>query len=270
MARQARTRPQNLQEKLMPCAQFEALEARCQARCDRGINSDELTVEDNNDDDDAEDAGDPQGEPALVETRICKDTVNMFKRVLLFSQGVVKALYDNQMITTLDVLQDLTDNIIKELCCAIRKPGGDVPGHQISKLSMTCLKLFDFWARHMWQTWRGVDDWTNTTWDDIKTLTNQKTLKDSCLDTKQPNSPAMTIDPQSAAKAFTNMLILLGKMWGIAGHPLSYVLRSNLKVPNNANIDNETKDPSPIGQPGSTYSQLTMSFAVGPQYCTLP
>jgi hypothetical protein len=82
---------------------------------------------------------------------------------------------------------------------------------------MTCLKLFAFWTRHMWQTSRGADDWTNTTWDDIKTLTNQKTLKDNLLDTKHPETPAMTLDPQS---------ILLGKMQGIAGHPLSYVPRS--------------------------------------------
>jgi hypothetical protein len=46
----------------------------------------------------------------------------MFKRVLLFSQGAAKALYNNQMITSLDILQDLTDNIINELCRAIRKP----------------------------------------------------------------------------------------------------------------------------------------------------
>jgi hypothetical protein len=48
----------------------------------------------------------------------------MFKRVLLFSQGAAEALYKDQMIITLDVLQDLTDDIIKELCRAIRKPGG--------------------------------------------------------------------------------------------------------------------------------------------------
>ncbi len=125
--------------------------------------------------------------------------------------------------------------------------------HQISELSVTRLKLFAFWARHMWRTSRGVDNWTDTTWDDIKTLTNQKTLEDNLLDTKQPETLAMTLDPQSAAKAFTNMLILLGKMWGIAGHPLSYVPRSNLKGPNNTNIDNETKDPSSFGQPGSPY-----------------
>jgi hypothetical protein len=118
---------------------------------------------------------------------------------------------------------------------------------------VTHLKLFAFWARHMWRTSRGVDDWTNTTWDVIKTLNNQKTLEDNLLDTKQLETPAMTLDPQSAAKAFTNMLILLGRMREIAGHPLSYVSRSNLKGPNNANIDNETKDPLPFGQPGSPY-----------------
>jgi hypothetical protein len=209
-----------------------------------------LTVKDNDDDDAAEEAEDPQGDPALVETRIREDTVNMFKRVLLFSQGVAVALYNDQMITTLDVLQDLTDNIIKELCRAIRKPGGDVPGHQISELSMTRLKLFAFWARHMWWTLRGVDNWTNTSWDDIKTLTNQKALKDSLLDTKQPRTQTMALDPQLAAKEFTSMLILLSKMQGIAGHPINYVPRSNLKGPNNADINNETKDPSPFGQPG--------------------
>jgi hypothetical protein len=121
-----------------------------------------LTIKDDNDNN-AEDAGDPQGEPALLKTRIHKTTVDMFKRVLLFSQGATEALYNNQMITSLDTLQDLTDDIIKELCHTIRKPGRGATGHQISKLSVTCLKLFAFWASHMWQTSRGVDSWTDTT-----------------------------------------------------------------------------------------------------------
>ncbi len=169
----------------MPCAQFETLEVHCQARRERGVDSDKSTVNDDKDDDNAENAGDPQGEPALLETRIHGNTVDMFKRVLLFSQGAAEALYNDQMITTLDVLQDRTDDIIKELCRAIKKPGGDVTGQQISKLSVTCLKLFAFWARHMWRTSRGVDNWTNMTWNDIKTLTNQKTLKDNLLDTEE-------------------------------------------------------------------------------------
>jgi hypothetical protein len=98
-----RSRPQTLQERLMPHAQFEALEAPCQAQHEWGIDSDKLTVNDK-DDDNAEDAGDPQGEPALLKTRIHETTVDMFKRVLLFSQGAAEALYNNQMITTLDIL----------------------------------------------------------------------------------------------------------------------------------------------------------------------
>jgi hypothetical protein len=76
----------------MPHVQYEALEACCQAQRERGIDSDESTVKDKDDNEDAVDAGDPHGEPALIKSRICKEPVNMFKRVLLFSQGVAVAL----------------------------------------------------------------------------------------------------------------------------------------------------------------------------------
>ncbi len=141
----------------MPRAQFEARERVRQARRKRGVDSDEATVQDE-DKDDGDNGDDLQEEAAPLEARIRETTVDMFKQVLLFSQGASEALYNDQMIMTLDVLRDLTNNIIKELCRAIRKPGGDGPGHQISELSMTRLNLFAFWARHMWQISRGVDD----------------------------------------------------------------------------------------------------------------
>jgi hypothetical protein len=81
-----------------------------------------LTVQDEDEDKDGDNA--LRVEVAPLEARIRTTTTDMFKRVLLFSQGVAEALYDNQMVTTLDVLQDLTNNIIKKLCRAIRKPGG--------------------------------------------------------------------------------------------------------------------------------------------------
>jgi hypothetical protein len=52
------------------------------------------------------------------------------------------------------------------------------------------------------------------------------------------------------------MLILLGKMRGIAGHPLSYVPCPNLEGPNNADPDDEAEDPPPFGQPGSPYVSI--------------
>ncbi len=85
----------------MPCAQFEALKRRQQAWRDRGVDSDKETVQDKDKDDDKDD---PQEEAAPLEARIRMTTIDMFKRVLLFSQGAAGALYDDQMITTLDVL----------------------------------------------------------------------------------------------------------------------------------------------------------------------
>ncbi len=85
----------------MPRAQFEALKRRRQARCDRGVDSDEETIQDEDEDDDEDD---PQEEAAPLEARIHETTIDMFKQVLLFSPGVAEALYDDQMITTLDVL----------------------------------------------------------------------------------------------------------------------------------------------------------------------
>jgi hypothetical protein len=66
----------------------------------------------------------------------------------------------------------------------------------------------------------------------------------------------MTLDLHSAAKTFTDMVILLGKMRGIAGHPLSYVPLPNLKGPKDADIDDKTEDPPPFGQPGSPYVSI--------------
>ncbi len=86
----------------MPCAQFKALKRHQQAQCDRGVDSDKETVQDEDEDHNEDD---PQEEAAPLEaTRIHETTVDMFKQVLLFSQGAAEALYDDQMITALDVL----------------------------------------------------------------------------------------------------------------------------------------------------------------------
>jgi hypothetical protein len=84
-----RTRPQTFHERLMPRAQFDALEQRRQAWRDRGVDSDKETVQDGDKDDDEDD---PQEEPAPLKARIRTTTVDMFKRVLLFSQGAAEAL----------------------------------------------------------------------------------------------------------------------------------------------------------------------------------
>ena len=72
-----RTRPQTLQERLMPRAQFEALKRRRQARHDRGVDSDKSTIRDEDEDKDGKD--DPQKEAPPLEARIRTTTIDMFK-----------------------------------------------------------------------------------------------------------------------------------------------------------------------------------------------
>ncbi len=121
----------------MPWAQYEALEARCQAQRERGIASDKGTNQCNNDDEEEEreDLNDPP-ELSLIEARVHQETIDIFQSAILFSQGAAQALYDDQMIMTLDVLRELDDKTIKDIAHTIKKPGGDAQGLQISELSV--------------------------------------------------------------------------------------------------------------------------------------
>jgi len=182
-----------------------------------------------------------------IEEVLRRTMTAMFVRVLMFTNGEATSLYDDQMITTFVVLQKLDDDTIKETCRAVKKPGGAALGHQISELSVTRFKLLAFWARHMWRTCRPINDWTDVTWDEVSILKNQKTLEDSLQDQKIPETPAMTLDLQSATKAFFDMTVLLGKMRGISGIPLAYVVRFNPKSPYNTLYGDPTTDSPAFG-----------------------
>jgi hypothetical protein len=61
---------------------------------------------------------------------------------------------------------------------------------------------------------------------------------------------------QSAAKAFTNMVVHIGKRQGITGIALTYVVHCTLKGPINVDSDDETKAPPLFGQPKTTYFSI--------------
>ncbi len=114
------------------------------------------------------DAEEEDEAPALdnINTLIRTDMIAMYVQVLGFKQGAATALYDNQQITDLDLLHELDDLTIKELCRQIGKEG-----HPVSMISQNCLKLLVFWAKHMWRASRGVDDLSKVDYDqDIKHL----------------------------------------------------------------------------------------------------
>jgi hypothetical protein len=109
--------------------------ARQQARRNQGKDSDKLTVQDEDEDKDGND--EPQEDAVPLEARIRQTTVDMFKRVLLFCQGAAQALYNNQMVTTLDVLQDLTSPTPSSRSSAV--PSGSQGGMDLDTKSPSFL-----------------------------------------------------------------------------------------------------------------------------------
>jgi hypothetical protein len=237
-ASQAADGPQRLEERLMPRAEWNALQRRRQARWDRGQATDEDTVDSG---DNEEEEGEAEGwdedvenpppeEP--IELQAQESAVAMFRRTLLFSQGTATALYMDQAVQSLNTLCNIDDNMIKEMCCAIRKPGDGAVGYSISELSVSRLKLLSFWAKHMWRTSRGVDDWTETTWDDISDLADQKSLKDDVRGTTAPSPSKLTLDTKTAAASFTHLKSYLRtRRSRKTGLPLDYVTRVNIRGP---------------------------------------
>ena len=55
---------------------------------------------------------------------VLKDTVKWYMDVLGFQESTAKALYTNQMLTEENVLIDLSDKSVDDVCAAICKPGG--------------------------------------------------------------------------------------------------------------------------------------------------
>ena len=161
-------------ENHIPREEWDALQRRRQERWDCGQATDEDTVDsDDNDEkeegegeggDDNVDANGERPEPKVpLELQARDNAVAMFKRILLFSQGAATALYMDQAVQNLDTLCEIDNEMIKEMCHAIRKPGKGMQGYSISELSVSRLKLLSFWAKHMWRTSREVDDSTEMT-----------------------------------------------------------------------------------------------------------
>jgi hypothetical protein len=92
--------------------------------------------------------------------------------------------------------------------------------------------LLAFWAKHMWHTTRGVDDWTKTTWDDISDLADQKSLEDDVKGSTTPSPPELTHDLKYAAASFTHLKTYLCTCRSRkTGLPLEYVTRVNIREP---------------------------------------
>ncbi len=87
-----------------------------------------------------------------IKERVRNNLVSMYQHVLCFSPGAAAALHDDQGITSIDHIRELTDSLIDETCCVIQKPGGDKKEYSIPIFACQCLKLLAFWAKHLYRT----------------------------------------------------------------------------------------------------------------------
>jgi hypothetical protein len=270
MAQQRTNRPQTQAEIMMPRAEYEALvrrraeEADAQEADDAAPQPDADPGNDDDDDDDNDEDNDPvdtdddkpRAREVPIEERVCNEMIAMYQRVLGFSPGAAIALYDDQGITTLEHLQEVTDSLADETCRAIQKPGGDEWGHPIPIIARQRLKLLAFWSRPMWRTSHEPDDIHKLTWYDIKHLSDQKTLEDNHKDGKDPPVPEMTLEQTNAAACFVQMRQCLRKLCSrTTGLPLNYVIWVTLKGPFDLP---DAKDPDPplFGELDSPYVSI--------------
>ena len=78
----------------MPRADYEALKARRQAQRDRGAESDNSTNEEEN----------KAAIEDSMEAYIPRTTTTMFQHLLIVNQDAAESLYNDQMITTIEIL----------------------------------------------------------------------------------------------------------------------------------------------------------------------
>ena len=86
----------------------------------------------------------------------------------------------------------------------------------------------------------------------------QKALEDGYSSSKDPETPVMTLDLTSAASAFTNMQTTLGKIPGLIGVPLTYIVRHKLKGSNAFNPTSIGDSPT-FGRWAASNCPLTIS-----------
>ena len=160
-------------------------------------------------------------------------TVMWYVDILGFTEFTARALYTGRMRTGKDVLVDLTNKSVNDVCAAIQKLGGASQGDPTPVLAIDRLKLTVFCIKLYEQTSQNILDMTTLTINDIISVRDQKREEDEYLSSKdlKPELKPMSIDVHSAPTCFDKARVILGNMWGCIGIPLTYVIRLNSLTP---------------------------------------
>jgi hypothetical protein len=132
-----------------------------------------------------------------------------------FSEGTAKTLADNQLLNRHEVLDQMDDANVTDICKAVRKPGGREDGHPIPEMAVQRLQLLVFYHKHLKRIQMKFEQ-------DLATVTNISNLKDQkALEqdwTKQNPEhklEPMQLDTQRADQAFDQATTILRRIQGV-------------------------------------------------------
>ena len=173
-----------------------------------------------------------------------------------FAYDAARYLIDDQSITSLDTLRQLTDSEITDLCKACRKYGTNtrtrqaaqaaavIPGIGVPMIVETNLKLASFFLKFKAMTSRTVS-FVDVTANKVRALQDFKTEIESLTDPDIDQAP-----PFNEAKLFEFFdelaTYLNGYIGSVSKRPLGYVIRDASMVPPSA-------DDPPFGEVDTIY-----------------
>ena len=177
---------------------------------------------------------------AYAESKAAEDEQQDMMREVLgtlgFSEGAADALVDDQLLTRHEVLHQLDDPTIADLCKAVHKPGGGGDGHPIPEMAVQRLQLLVFYYKHLDQIQMKFNpDWV--TIEALSKLKDQKILEQNWIEQNPEHKlKPMQLDVLRAAQAFDQAMTILRRIWGVTEVPLAYVVRHRI-IPNNEEME---------------------------------
>jgi hypothetical protein len=172
-----------------------------------------------------------------------------------FNPNAATTLYNVQMLKDAKTLSELDNDAIANICKVISKD----TSQSVAEIAATKLKLTCFWIRHQYRTSREI---RGTVRPLVKTfysrtidlLRQQKQDKDNwATNNKEPEYSSLNLDTSTAMKVFDKIKTILGRVCGVTGVPLMYVIRVAL-------IPKDEKADPPVGDKDTKYTSIDMEM----------
>jgi hypothetical protein len=128
---------------------------------------------------------------------------------ICFSKGAAEALADKQLLNRHQVLDQMDDANITDICKAVRKPGSGEDGYPIPEMAVQRLQLLVFYHKHLKRIQMQFEHDLATV-KNISDLKDQKALEqDWTKQNPEHKLEPMQLDAQRVAQAFDQATTIL-------------------------------------------------------------